>query len=98
MIDTQTYSDIGDFPTLPKEYWPCPLCLIALLRAHGEGVIDHEGAYRALENSGLVQPFPGVEGRVTTTERGRKFMQMLEAVPLPVQEWIDPRVPRDNQK
>lgn len=78
---------------LPKEYWPCPLCLTTLLEAHGQGTVHHEVAFEALLASGLVDHWPGVPGRVGTTERGRMFVEMLLATPLPEQKWIDPRQP-----
>jgi len=81
---------------LPEEYWPCPLTIECLMVAHGQGRILHERAYRALENSGLVQDWPGKPGYVITTPRRRKFVEMLEAVPLPVQRWVDPRTLADT--
>ena len=77
--------------SLPKEYWACPLTIEALMVAHGQGRVSHEVAYRALEASGLVEDWPGKPGYVITTERGRKFVEMLEEVPLPIQKWVDPR-------
>ncbi len=80
---------------LPKEYWPCPLMLITLLVAHAEGRIHHKKAFEALMNSGLVSTWVGHPEMVTTTEMGRKFVEMLEATPLPEQRWIDPRSPAE---
>ena len=76
---------------LPDEYWPCPLCLITLLEAHAQGSIHHAAAFEALRASGLVQDWS--PGLVQTTERGRAFVEMLLATPLPEHRWVDPRVP-----
>lgn len=77
--------------SLPGIYWACPLCIITLMTAHGEGRIHHGAAYKALEKSGLVQPWPDKDGYVQTTDKGRVFIEMILAVPLPVQKWVDPR-------
>jgi hypothetical protein len=92
------YSSEDAYSTLPKEYWPCPLCIVTLLNAHSQGIIDHPAAYAALQNSGLVELWPEVEGRVRTTAKGNKFVEMLLDVPLPVQEWIDPRALEQRSK
>lgn len=78
--------------TLPTEYWPCPLCIVTLMEAHATGTIHHQRAFEALRNSGLVEDWPGYEGeRVQASERGKAFIEMILATPLPVQRWIDPR-------
>lgn len=84
-------AEIEDTGTFPEQYWACPLCIITLMVAHGQGTVDNQRAYEALENSGLVEPWPGREGYVTTTEKGKKFIDMIMATPLPVNEWVDPR-------
>lgn len=79
--------------TLPEEYWPCPLCITTLMIVHGQGIINHERAYRALEKSGLVEDWPENPGSVRTTARGIQFINMILETPLPVNCWIDPRGP-----
>jgi hypothetical protein len=88
-----TEAEIEELSGLPGEYWACPLCLITLLEAYAQGTIHHEKAFKALKASDLVEDWPGNQGRVRTTERGKKFIDMLLETPLPEQRWIDPRNP-----
>jgi hypothetical protein len=89
-----TLGEINEpFGGLPREYWPCPLCLMTLLEAHGSGTVHHQAAFEALMVSGLVENWPENPGFVRTTERGTAFVEMLLATPLPEQKWIDPREP-----
>jgi hypothetical protein len=86
-----THEQLESLAGLPEEYWACPLTIIALLVAHGEGRIHHQRAFEALRNSGLVEDWREKSGYVRTTERGQKFIEMLVATPLPEQRWVDPR-------
>lgn len=94
-----TNEEMERLQKLPEVYWASPLCIVTLMRAHGEGRIEYEATFNALKASGLVDywpEIPGMEGRVTTTEKGRLFVEMILATPLPEQRWVDPRSPVPN--
>jgi hypothetical protein len=42
----------------------------------------------------------GMEGRglFTATDKGRAWLEMICATPMPVQQWIDPRAPSGSEQ
>ena len=57
-----------------------------------------QGTIDALVDARILEPMPMASGRHTyaTTDRGKRFVEMLCETPFPEQRWIDPR--EENRK
>lgn len=97
-VSDSTELDVGvRDATLPPNRHVSPAVLSVLIHCHAlveplpESAV-HGGTVKWFLEEGIIEPCPRDRScGYTTTERGRKWLDMILATPMPVSRWIDPR-------